>query len=77
MNASVVTKIQQGREVYANSLLNNKGLSEPCVNRVVAGNSPNTSYSGATYIDQRVGAVTTTCSEKVKILTSDKCSPTQ
>ena len=73
-NASVITFKQQGKQVYANSLLNTKSLSEPCPNRVVAGNSPNTSYSGASYIDQRVGAVATTCEEKASILASDKCS---
>ncbi len=72
-NASVVTSRQQGKQVFANSLLYTKGLSEPCVNRVVAGNSPNTSYSGMTYVDQRVGAVATTCVEKAQILASDKC----
>jgi hypothetical protein len=73
-SASVVTFRQQGKQVYANSLLTTKGLSETCTNRVSAGASPNTSYSGATYIDQRVGAVATTCVEKVEILASDKCS---
>jgi hypothetical protein len=73
-NASVVTFKQQGKQVYANSLLYNKSLAEPCKNRVVAGNSPNTSYSGTTYIDQRVGAVATSCEEKVLILASDTCS---
>lgn len=73
-NASVVTFKQQGKQVYANSLLNTKALSEPCPNRVVAGNSSNTSYSGTSYIDQRVGAVATTCVEKAEILASDKCS---
>lgn len=73
-NASVVTFRQQGKQVYANSLLNTKGLSEPCPNRVAAANSPNTSYSGSTYIDQRVGAVATTCTEKAEILASDKCA---
>lgn len=76
-NASNITLKQQGKQVYANSLLYNKGLSETCANRVVAGNSPNTSYSGATYIDQRVGAVATTCTEKAEILASDKCSTSQ
>lgn len=76
-NASVVTKTQQGKQVYANSLLYNKGLSEPCANRVVAGNAATTSYSGMTYIDQRVGAVATTCAEKAEILASNKCSSTQ
>lgn len=73
-NASVVTFKQQGKQVFANSLLNTKGLSEPCVNRVVAGNSSNTSYSGSMYIDQRIGAVSTTCAETAQILASDKCS---
>jgi hypothetical protein len=73
-NASAVTFKQQGKQVYANALLYNKSLTEPCVNRVVAGNSPNTSYSGASYIDQRVGAVATPCEEKALILASDKCS---
>ncbi len=73
-NASVVTFRQQGKQVYANSLLNTKALGEPCPNRVYAANSPNTSYSGTTYIDQRVGAVATTCAEKAEILASDKCS---
>jgi hypothetical protein len=72
-NASVVTFKQQGKQVYANALLNTKGLTEPCTNRVTAGPSPNTSYSGATYIDQRVGANATTCVEKAEILASDKC----
>jgi hypothetical protein len=72
-NASLVAFKQQGKQVYANSLLYNKGLSEPCANRVVAGNSPNTSYSGQMYVDQRVGAVATTCEEKAQILASDKC----
>ena len=72
-NASVVTFRQQGKQVYANSLLYNKGLTEPCVNRVVAGNSSNTSYSGQMYVDQRVGAVATTCEEKAQILANDKC----
>ena len=74
MNASAVTFKQQGKQVYANTLLNTKALGQACPNRVVAGNSPNTSYSGATYIDQRVGAVATTCLEKAEILASDKCS---
>jgi len=73
-NASAVTFKQQGKQVYANSLLNTKSLSEPCPNRVTAGPSPNTSYSGASYIDQRVGANATSCEEKVLILASDKCS---
>jgi len=72
-NASVVTLKQQAKEVYANALLNTKGLSEPCSNRISLGQSPNTSYSGLTYVDQRVGAVATTCIEKAKILASDKC----
>lgn len=72
-NASVVTFQQQGKQVYANSLLYNKSLGEPCVNRVTATNGPNTSYSGMTYVDQRVGAVATTCTEKAQILASDKC----
>lgn len=72
-NASVVIFRQQGKQVYANQLLYNKALSEPCVNRVVAGNAATTSYSGATYIDQRVGAVATTCAEKAQILASDQC----
>lgn len=72
-NASVVTFKQQGKQVYANSLLYNKSLTEPCNNRVFAANSPNTSYSGMTYIDQRVGAVATPCEEKAVILASDKC----
>jgi hypothetical protein len=73
-NASVVAFKQQGKQVYANALLYTKGLSEPCLNRVTATNGPNTSYSGMTYIDQRVGAVATTCTEKAEILASDKCS---
>jgi hypothetical protein len=72
-NASVVTFKQQGKQVYANALLYNKSLTETCVNRVVAGNSPNTSYSGTTYLDQRVGAVATPCYEKAQILASDTC----
>lgn len=72
-NASVVTFKQQGKQVYANSLLYNKSLTEPCTNRVSLGQSPNTSYSGFTYIDQRVGANVTTCEEKALILASDKC----
>ena len=72
-NASVVTFKQQGKQVYANSLLYNKSLGEPCVNRVTATNGPNTSYTGMTYIDQRVGAVSTTCAEKAEILASDRC----
>jgi hypothetical protein len=73
-NASVVAFKQQGKQVYANALLYTKGLSEPCLNRVSLGKSPNTSYSGTSYIDQRVGAVATTCTEKAEILASDKCS---
>jgi hypothetical protein len=73
-NASVVTMKQQGKQVYANALLNTKALGQSCPNRVVAGNSPNTSYSGMSYIDQRVGAVSTSCEEKALILESDKCS---
>ena len=72
-NASVVTFKQQGKQVYANSLLYTKALSEPCPNRVVAGNAATTSYSGTVYIDQRVGAVSTTCAEKAEILASDPC----
>jgi hypothetical protein len=72
-NASVVTFKQQGKQVYANALLYNKSLTETCANRVVAGNSPNTSYSGTTYLDQRVGAVATPCDEKAAILASDTC----
>jgi hypothetical protein len=73
-NASAVTFKQQGKQVYANALLNTKALGQSCPNRVAAGNSPNTSYSGTSYIDQRVGAVTTSCEEKAEILASDKCS---
>lgn len=73
-DASVVTFKQQGKQVFANSLLNTKGLSEPCPNRVVAAQGPNTSYSGNTYIEQRIGAVATTCEEKALILASGKCS---
>jgi hypothetical protein len=73
-NASVVIFRQQGRQVYANAILSNKGLSEPCANRVVAGNSSNTSYSNQAYIDQRIGAVSTTCEEKAQILANNKCS---
>ena len=73
-NASVVAFKQQGKQVYANSLLYTKSFTEPCLNRVTATNGPNTSYSGMTYIDQRVGAVATTCTEKAEILASDKCS---
>jgi hypothetical protein len=76
-NASVVTFRQQGKQIYANALLYNKSLSETCTNRVVAGNAATTSYSGQTYIDQRVGAVSTTCQEKAQILASDKCLPSQ
>jgi hypothetical protein len=76
-NASVVTFRQQGKQIYANALLYNKGLSEPCANRVVAGNSSNTSYSNQAYIDQRIGAVSTTCEEKTQVLSSDKCTPHQ
>ena len=72
-NASVVTRTQQGKQIYANALLNNKGLSEPCPNRVVAGPSAATSYSGQVIVDQRVGAVNTTCAEKAQILASDPC----
>ncbi len=72
-NASIVTFKQQGKQVYANSLLYNKSFTEPCVNRVTATNGPNTSYSGQMYVDQRVGAVTTPCAEKALILASDKC----
>lgn len=73
-SASVVTFKQQGKQVYANTLLNTKALEQSCSNRVVAGNSSNTSYSGSSYIDQRVGAVATTCLEKADILASSKCS---
>ena len=76
-SASVVVFKQQGKQVYANSLLNQKALSEPCANRVSLGKAATTSYSGATYIDQRVGAVATTCIEKAQILASDKCSPVE
>ncbi len=72
-NASVITFKQQGKQIYANSLLYNKSLSEPCVNRVVAGNAATTSYSGLVYVDQRVGATVTTCAEKAAILASDPC----
>jgi hypothetical protein len=72
-NASVVTLKQQAKEVYANALLNNQGRTEACVNRVALGQSPNTSYSGLTYVDQRVGANVTTCEQKALILASDKC----
>lgn len=72
-NASVVTFRQQGRQIYANSLLQNKGLSEPCVNRVSAGPAATTSYSGQVIVDQRVGAINTTCAEKAQILASDPC----
>lgn len=72
-NASIVAFRQQGKQVYANSLLYNKSFTESCVNRVTAANGPNTSYSGASYIDQRVGANATTCAEKADILASDKC----
>jgi hypothetical protein len=68
-----VTFKQQAKEVYANALLNNQGRAEACVNRVSLGQSPNTSYSGFTYIDQRVGANVTTCEEKALILASDTC----
>lgn len=73
-NASVVTFKQQGKQIYANSLLYNKGLSEPCPNRVSAGPAATTSYSGQVIVNQRVGANATTCAEKVQILASDKCS---
>ena len=73
-NASVVTFKQQGKQVYANSLLNTKSLTEPCGTRISLGHSPKTSYSGMTLVDQRVGAVATTCTEKAQILASDKCS---
>ena len=73
-DASVIAFKQQGKQVYANALLYQKSLGEPCLNRVALGQSPNTSYSGTTYIDQRVGAVATTCTEKAEILASDKCS---
>lgn len=73
MNASVVTFKQQGKQVYANNLLYMKSLTEPCPNRVSPGKAAATSYSGITYIDQRVGAVATTCVEKAEILASDKC----
>ena len=72
-NASVVTFKQQGKQVYANSLIYNKGFTEPCVNRVTATNGPNTSYSGQMYVDQRIGAINTTCAEKALILVSDAC----
>lgn len=72
-NASVVTFRQQAKQVYANSLLYTKSFTEPCVNRVTATNGPNTSYTGMTYIDQRVGANATTCVEKTEILASDTC----
>lgn len=72
--ASFVTFRQQGKQIYANSLLYTKGLSEPCSNRVSAGKAATTSYSAMVHVDQRVGAITTSCEEKALILASDKCS---
>jgi hypothetical protein len=73
-NASFVTFKQQGKQVYANSLLYMKALSEPCPNRVSAGKAATTSYSAMVHVDQRIGAVATSCEEKAQILASDKCS---
>lgn len=72
--ASFVTSRQQAKQVYANSLLYTKGLSEPCPNRVAAGKAATTSYSAMVHVDQRIGAVATSCEEKALILATDKCS---
>jgi hypothetical protein len=72
-NASDIARRAQGRAVYANSLVNQKTLEKSCLNRVVAGPAATTSYSGATYIDQRVGNVFTTPAQAAEILLTSPC----
>lgn len=54
-NASDIPRRVQGRAVFANSLVNQKSLDINCLNRVAAGPSAATSYSGTKITDQRVG----------------------
>ena len=72
-NASDISRKAQGRAVYANSLVNQKTLEKSCLNRVVSGPAAATSYSGATYIDQRVGNVFTTPAQAAEILLTSPC----
>lgn len=72
-NASDVTRREQARTVYANALVNQKSLDNTCLNRVVAGPSPATSYSGIKVSDQRLGAVFTTPAQSAEIVAASPC----
>lgn len=72
-NASDVTRREQARTVYANALVNQKSLDNNCLNRVVAGPSAATSYSGYKISDQRLGAVFTTPAQSAQIVVFSPC----
>ncbi len=76
-NASDIPRRAQGRAVFADSLVNQKTLERGCLNRVVSGPAPATSYSGSKYIDQRVGTVFTTAEQAIEIVALSPCAVTQ
>jgi hypothetical protein len=76
-NASDIARRAQGRTVFANSLVNQKSLDNTCLNRVVAGPSAATSYSGSKIIDQRVGTIFTTGEEAAEIVLASPCTTNQ
>lgn len=73
-NASDVARREQGRAVFANSLVNQKSLERNCLNRVVAGPSAATSYDGSKYIDQRIGTIFTTAAQAAEIVALSPCA---
>lgn len=73
-NASDIARRAQGRTVFANSLAQQKNLEKNCLNRVVAGPAPATSYDGSKYTDQRVGTVFTTAEQAAEIVAASPCS---
>jgi hypothetical protein len=73
-NASDVAKRAQGRTVFANSLVIQKGIDQNCKNRVAAGPATTTSFDASKYINQRIGTIYTTLAEKETIIQESPCS---
>jgi hypothetical protein len=74
-NASDVARRAQARTVFADSLVKQKTLDQSCLNRIVSGPAPATSYNAGKVQDQRVGAVFTTPTQAATIVTESPCVP--